>query len=215
VAAAALIVGLNLATLRDFTWGWTAHTGPTKTAVIAMVVAVQESEPGDLLDGVRPVPQNPNIEVRGVNAALASGALRLSPSDAASLVDAQVDEARARMQVRWTDQQPPTKVMQAEIHAGTAIVADPADAGCWEVGALPGEAWLVVTPIGGGSAKVVPSVAGEVSAMSEVDGRFAAEAAARRNAEAGSVLWLSVAPNSPAVRVDIPEGGSTSVCIGP
>lgn len=215
VVAAALIVGLNLATLRDFNWGWTGHTGPTKTAVISMVVAVQESEPGDFLDGVQPVPRNPNIDVRGLSAALASGTLRLSQSDAAEVTTAQVNDSRARMQVRWTDQQPQTDVMRAEIHAGTAIVADPAIAGCWEVGALPEEAWFVLTPVGGGSAKIVTSVAGELSAISEVDGAFAAEAATRRQAEAGSVLWLSVAPKSSAVRVDIPVGGSTSVCIEP
>jgi hypothetical protein len=105
--------------------------------------------------------------------------------------------------------------MQAQIYAGTAVIADPAATGCWEVGALPGEAWFVVSPVAGGSAKVVPSVAGQLLAMSEVDGGFATEGAARRSVEAGSVLWLSVSPNSTAVRVDIPEGGSTSVCIRP
>lgn len=215
MTAATLIVVSNLGALRSFAWERTALTGPTKAAVVPMVVAVQRSRSGDILDAVQPVSMNPDIDVRSVKVALASGKLRLSPSDTASVTDAQIDVSRARMQVRWTDQQPVADIMRAEIRSPSAVVVDPVAAGCWDVTASIGEAWFILEPVQGGSVKVVPSVAGTVAATSAIDGLFVVEALTQRAVDLGSVLWLNVAPNASAVRIDIPEGGSTSVCFSP
>lgn len=213
--AAALIVGLNLAALRDFARDWTSYSSATRTAALATILAIDGAQPGDLLESVQPVALNPDIDVRSVGEALAAADLRLSESDVAGVTTDQIADARALMQVQWTDSEPAGGLMRAEVEAEAAIVPSPAGAGCLEVAGVPGATWLVVIPAGGGVARITPSVTGELLATSTIDGTFPPEAAAHASAEAGSAYWLSVAPSSTAVRVDVPAGGSASVCLMP
>lgn len=78
-----------------------------------------------------------------------------------------------------------------------------------------GDGWFVLRPTLAGAARVTTTVEGTVSATSVIESEFMAEAAATRPIVPGGALWLEVAQNAEAVRVDVPAGGSTSVCVAP
>jgi hypothetical protein len=215
IVAACVVVLSNVGSLRTFAWNRTSLTDPTKSSAIPMIVVVDQSGVGDSLDAVQPVPLNPDIDVRSVRAALDSGRLRLASADVAELTDADLDAMRARLQVRWSDQQPSAQLMEVDPYPEAPVELDPTAPGCWDVTSSSGEGWVVLRPEAGGAVRLTTAVEGTVSATSITDGDFIGDAAATRTVGPGEVLWLDVAPNAQAIRVDLPAGGITSVCVSP